>query len=88
METGMHGKYIVNRVIKVWRGWGCGGVGGLRRKEAEKKNSKSPKLNYTVKLNYTRGLNLKIEDTVSPLQVRIIVPEQNNDLELLFGVLV
>lgn len=47
----MHSQCIVNTVIKVWR------------KEAKKKEklSKSPRPNHTVKSNYTRGLNLKIE---------------------------
>lgn len=53
----------VNRIYSK-QSFRFGGRGGKQSKE---QFSKIPKLNYTVKLSYSRGLNLKIEDTRSLL---------------------
>lgn len=57
--TGMHSKCILNRIIRVW--W-------EGREAKKRKTFKESQANHTVKFNYTRGLNLKIEDIGSPLQ--------------------
>lgn len=49
IETGMHSKCVVNKVIKVWEEGR-----GAKKKTCAK-----------LVLNYTRSLNLKIEDTWS-----------------------
>lgn len=39
----------------------------VEREQRKEKLTQDPKLNYAIKLNDTRGLNLRIEDIVSLL---------------------